>query len=204
MHDGDDGRSKPGQAAAMPVFPATGRHALRKGRVSIPGQFYLLTTTTHHRQRWFMDPTRAQIASRVIHSASTWGDARLFAWVLMPDHWHGLLQLGNESLARVVNRFKASVTRSLRVSGAMDDRVWDRSFHDHAMRADEDIRQAARYIVANPIRAGLATKALEYPCWHAIWLEPPEQPVGARARAIPLLLSSLTHPKRQHRPPAGS
>jgi REP element-mobilizing transposase RayT len=161
----------------MPAFPATGRRALRQGRVSIPGQLYLLTTTTHRRQRLFMDPARARITSGVIHSALTWGEARLFAWVLMPDHWHGLLQLGNEPLARVINRFKANVTRALHASRATNQRVWDRSFHDHALRADEDVRQAARYIVANPIRAGLAKSALDYPYWNAIWLAPDTPPL---------------------------
>ncbi len=154
----------------MPAFPIIGRHALRHGRVSIPGQIYLLTTTTHHRQRLFIDPAHARIASRAIHTTSTWGDARLLAWVLMPDHWHGLLQLDNEPLARVMNRFKGNLTRALNTSLGVRQRIWDRSFHDHALRADEDVRQAARYIVANPIRAGLAKSAWDYPYWNAIWL----------------------------------
>jgi REP element-mobilizing transposase RayT len=161
----------------MLAFPANGRRALRHGRVSIPGQIYLLTTATHNRQRLFLDPARAQIASGVIHAASTWGDARLLAWVLMPDHWHGVLQFGNEPLARAMNRFKGNFTRALNTSLAIHERVWDRSFHDRALRADEDVRQAARYIVANPIRAGLAKNALDYPYWNAIWLDPGTQPL---------------------------
>jgi REP-associated tyrosine transposase len=156
----------------MTAFPTIGRRALRQGRASIPGQIYLLTTTTHHRQRLFVDPERARIASRVIHLPSTWSDAYLLAWVLMPDHWHGLLQLGNEPLARVMNRFKGNLTRALNPSLAVSRRIWDRSFHDHALRADEDVRQAARYIVTNPIRAVLAKSALGYPYWNAIWLDP--------------------------------
>lgn len=118
---------------------------------------------------------RARVACQIIHSNSTWGDTRLLAWVLMPDHWHGLLQLRDEPLARVMNRFKGNVTRALHASCLMDQRIWDRGFHDHALRADEDVRQAARYIVANPIRAGFAQSALDYPYWNAVWLDP-EQP----------------------------
>ena len=167
---GADGTS--GQHGCMPFFPANGRRALRQGRVSTPGQIYLLTTTTRHRRRLFAEPACARIVSQVIHADSTWGDALLLAWVLMPDHWHGLLQLGNEPLARVMNRFKANVTRALHAACAMDERIWDRSFHDHALRADEDVRQAARYVVANPLRAGLAKSALDYPYWNAFWLHP--------------------------------
>ncbi len=81
----------------------------------------------------------------------------------MPDHWHGLLQLDDEPLGRVVNRFKAGVTRALHASYGRDGRNWDRSFHDHALRADEDVRRVARYIVANPLRAGLIDNVLDYP-----------------------------------------
>lgn len=159
-------------AAHMPTFPIIGRIALRQGCVSIPGQIYLLTTTTYRRQRLFADPTRARIASGVTHAVSTWGDARLLAWVLMPDHWHGLLQLGSEPLARVMNRFKGNLTRALNASLDPLPRIWDRGFHDHALRVDEDVRRAARYIVANPVRAGLARNAMDYPYWNAIWLDP--------------------------------
>ncbi len=153
----------------MVCFPHTGRRALRKGRVSIPGQGYLVTVVTHDRRRLFLDPQQARVACRIIHADASWGDARLLAWVLMPDHWHGLIKLGDESLARVVGRFKAQVTRALHASGTVDGRVWDRSFHDHALRVDEDVRVAARYVVANPTRAGLVTSALDYPYWNAIW-----------------------------------
>jgi hypothetical protein len=38
------------------------------------------------------------------------------------------------------------------------------------LRRDENIRQAARYIVANPVRAGLVRRAADYPYWDCIWL----------------------------------
>ena len=144
---------------------------LRRGRLSIPHQVYLLTTVTRHRQCLFADPGCARVASRVIHAASTWADSRLLAWVLMPDHWHGLLQLGEEPLARVMNRFKAGVSRALHESCGLEEPPWDRSFHDHALRVDDDIRGAARYIVGNPVRAGLVDSVLAYPYWDTVWLD---------------------------------
>lgn len=139
--------------------------------MSIPGQMYLLTTVTRHRACLFADLACARVASRVIHAASTWADSRLLAWVLMPDHWHGLLQLGNEPLGRIMNRFKACASRALHESCGLDGSPWDRSFHDHALRVDEDIRLVARYIVANPMRAGLVDSVLAYPYWDAVWLD---------------------------------
>lgn len=99
-----------------------------------------------------------------------WGDARVHAWVLMPDHWHGLLQLGDrDGLPMVMNRFKALSAKAMRRKDG-EAPVWARGYHDHALRQDEDVREAARYIVANPLRAGIVSHLLDYPYWNAAWL----------------------------------
>ncbi len=138
---------------------------------------YLLTTVTRRRERLFADPSSARVLSRLIHAASTWADSRLLVWVLMPDHWHGLLQLGDEPLGRVMNRFKACASRVLHESCGLDGSLWDRSFHDHALRADEDIRAVARYVVANPVRTGLVDSVFDYPYWNAVWLDRDAPPI---------------------------
>ena len=48
--------------------------------------------------------------------------------------------------------------------------VWQRGFYDHAIRREENLRNVARYIVANPLRAGLVQQIGDYPLWDAIWL----------------------------------
>jgi len=50
-------------------------------------------------------------------------------------------------------------------------RLWDRGVHDHALRSDESLRAVARYIVLNPVRAGLVRKVGLYPFWDAVWLD---------------------------------
>ena len=48
--------------------------------------------------------------------------------------------------------------------------IWQAGYYDHALRIEEDIQTVARYIVANPIRAGLVQKIADYPHWDAVWL----------------------------------
>lgn len=149
----------------------SGYRHLRKGRWSESGRIYLVTTTTLGRARYFEDWRLACRASVVIDSIDTWQPhARLLCWVLMPDHWHGLVQLaGTASLAKAVGLVKGRSSRAVgRETGGKS--VWAAGFHDRGIRRDDDLREVARYIVANPVRAGLVTRVGHYPYWNSIWL----------------------------------
>ena len=137
--------------------------ALRKGRYSAPGGYYFITAVTKGRVPWFKHASHARAASRTFHDEKLAGYGRTLAFVVMPDHIHWLLELEGE-LSEAVRLYKALV--SVRVG----ERLWQRGFHDHAIRREEDLRAAARYLVANPLRAGLADKIENYPYWNAVWL----------------------------------
>ncbi|MCC8538711.1 transposase [Xanthomonas axonopodis pv. poinsettiicola] len=149
---------------------APGHRALRHGRHSVPSCCYLLTTATWQRRAVFADWGLAATACRAF-TAATPSDATLLAWVLMPDHAHFLMQLGHVAvLADAVSRMEACSARAVNVQRQSSAPVWGRSYHDHALRTDDDLRVAARYIVANPLRAGLVTRIGDYPFWNAVWL----------------------------------
>ena len=75
-----------------------------------------------------------------------------------------------DGLAGVVCRLKSASARSTNAALGRSGAVWARAFHDHALRCDEDLLALARYIVANPVRAGLVRRVGDYPFWNAIWL----------------------------------
>lgn len=141
----------------MPTaMPTRGHRELRKGRVSLPHQAYLVTTVCHDRQTVFANSILAGAAMEVLSSPAAWPHATAQAWVLMPDHWHGLVGLsGDESLSRVMQRLKSSVTQQVRKASGGELPLWQRGFHDHALRREESVTAAARYIFENPVRAGV-------------------------------------------------
>lgn len=151
---------------------APGHRALRAGRTSQPDGIYLVTFTTHARRPIFHDFPLARAACATFSNSAARESATLLAWVLMPDHFHGLLRLdGERPLSKVVQHMKSAATKACRHRQPAIV-VWARAFHDHALREEEDLRHAARYLVANPIRAGLVERAHDYPFWNAVWLSP--------------------------------
>ncbi|WP_114279007.1 REP-associated tyrosine transposase [Thioalbus denitrificans] len=142
------------------------------GRRSIPGQAYVITTVTHHRQPIFLDYRLGRLVVMEMRKLHAAGDATTMAWVLMPDHLHWLFQLGEgQTLGNVLRQVKARSAHRIRHQIGGSGPVWQRAYHDHALRRDEDARTVARYVLANPLRAGLVDSLAEYPLWDAIWLQ---------------------------------
>lgn len=145
--------------------------ALRRGRWTQPGQIYLVTFTTHRRAPLFQPWPPGWIAARAIVDPRLWQSSVLLAWVLMPDHWHGLVSLGDEhDLPSTIRGLKANTARYVRQAAPHVARVWASGYHDHALRSEEDMLEIARYIVLNPVRAGLVRRIRDYPFWDAVWL----------------------------------
>lgn len=144
---------------------------LRKGRFSEAGRAYLVTTITHGREPLFSDLLSGRIVVRAMMHLDGQGKTQTWAFVVMPNHFHWLFSLGDQSsLPRVMHAAKGysglSINRLLGRKGP----VWQEGYHDHAVRGEEDLRELARYVVANPIRAGLVEKIGEYSHWDASWL----------------------------------
>ncbi|RMN39379.1 hypothetical protein ALQ64_03732 [Pseudomonas cannabina] len=92
------------------------------------------------------------------------------AWVIMPDHIHWLLQLNGQSLSRVVQRVKSKSAIAINRAKCCSGPFWQSGFHDTSIRTEDSLVNYARYVVANPVRAGLVKSVRDYPLWDAIWL----------------------------------
>jgi REP element-mobilizing transposase RayT len=84
----------------------------------------------------------------------------------MPDHLHLLVSPKETNLIDFIRRWKSYAANRLNKSGYKEP-CWQRSFYDHALRKDEDIRTIAEYIVHNPVRKQIIKHWREYPySWH--------------------------------------
>ncbi|ALS99245.1 REP-associated tyrosine transposase [Lacimicrobium alkaliphilum] len=144
-------------------------NALRKGRHTMEGGEYLITTTTQNRFPFFTDFYLTYQAVYAWLNATPDG-CEWLCWVMMPDHFHGLLKLHHVPLGKVVKCCKGASARRVNQCINRNGRVWQPAYHDRALRAEEDRINIARYIVANPLRAGLVRKIGDYPFWDSVWL----------------------------------
>ena len=146
-------------------------HALRTGRVSEPGRAYLLTAVTLERKPVFNDWQLARLLIAEMRHAHESKTVESLAWVVMPDHLHWLIELGDTPMKALRQRINSRSAIAINKSSDLyNGKLWQRGFHDRALRREEDMQAIARYIVANPLRAGLVKRIGDYPLWDAIWL----------------------------------
>lgn len=155
------------------AFMARGHSRLRRGRASLVGHAYHVTFTTQDRLPVFDDFFAACAAARCF--AAPHPCCEPLAWVLMPDHAHYLLQLGRYgALDAAVRSLKGRSARAVNLELSRSGTLWACAYYDRALRKEDDLRAVARYIIGNPVRAGLVTRLGDYPFWDAEW-------VGGRA-----------------------
>ena len=148
-----------------------GSRQLRKGRYSESGRIYLITSVTQDRRRAFDDFRVGRLLVRELAAEEARQDLKSLAFVVMPDHLHWLIQLcDGADLSTCVRRTKSLSAREINRYSNSSGRFWQDGFHDRALRRDEDLVNAARYVVANPLRAGLVKSLRHYPLWDAIWV----------------------------------
>jgi REP element-mobilizing transposase RayT len=166
---------------------------LRKGRVSLDGQAYLVTSVTLNRLPIFADYRLGRVLVNVMREYAEKGDVESHAFIVMPDHFHWLFTLSGEcTLSKLIGQVKGATTYRVgqiiapegaptecincrsgfsRDGSGRDNRIWQKGFHDRALRRDEDVRTVARYTVMNPVRAGIVSRIWDYPLWDAVWVD---------------------------------
>jgi putative transposase len=138
---------------------------LRRGRFSQNNQIYHITTSTLNRLPIFLSFDIAHIMVNVLKNSDALNHTQTLSFVVMPDHIHWLFQLNlNQTLPHLIQRVKSVSAH------ALGQTIWQAGYYDHAIRKDEDIQAIARYIIANPVRAGLVKKVGDYAHWDAAWM----------------------------------
>ena len=93
-------------------------------------------------------------SARFYHAQHKWFPALL---LLMPDHLHMLVSFGRgPAITKIIAAWK-------RYAATKHGVVWQDGFFEHRLRAEESIEEKGRYILQNPVRAGLVCEAAEWP-----------------------------------------
>jgi len=142
----------------------------RRKSVRLPEEVYRtdhqpfsITIGTSPRQPVFQDLAFGRACVEELDRVRQQTGHPIFAYCLMPDHVHLLVAATEDvSLPQFIQRWKSVCYKRWREAGG-ERSFWQRSFYERAIRQKEDLRGVARYILMNPVRAGLVEDFLAYP-----------------------------------------
>jgi REP element-mobilizing transposase RayT len=93
---------------------------------------------------------------------------RLSAWVFLPDHWHAMVYPPHPlTISRVMEAIKDSATKRLNHARGEGGLLWQPRFFDRALRTVREYHEKVQYIHLNPVKAGLASRAEDWP-WSSV------------------------------------
>jgi putative transposase len=124
---------------------------------------YFVTFCTFDRRDVFSEIETAQFVLSQFRRTSRRRKFAILAYCLMPDHVPLLVEgvAANSDFRGFIKNLKQSSGQ--RHAAGVKEPLWQEGYYDRVLRPDDDARNVARYIVENPVRAGLVRSATEYP-----------------------------------------
>ena len=100
---------------------------------------------------------------KLLHGALTRYEVKLYAYCLMPNHFHLLVTPKSAAdLSKMMQWLMTSHVRRYHQHYKTSGHVWQGRFKSFIVKDDDHFLTVARYIEANPVRAGLVPSALEW------------------------------------------
>jgi len=141
----------------------------RQPRTQFPGAFYHVMSRGNEKREIFLEPVDRQIFLRVLKSVILQYGWLCYAYCLMNNHYHLLLQTPSPNLSDGMKYLNGVYSQQFnreydRVGHLMQGRYFSRliEFESHLL-------ELSRYIVLNPVRAGLCQRVQdwEWTSYHA-------------------------------------
>jgi len=123
---------------------------------------YFLTFCTFNRQPHFVESAHVTLVRTQIERAAVDQGMAITAYCYMPDHVHLLVegQSDNSDCREFISRAKQY--SGFHYQATFGKRLWQRYGYERTLRGEEATVSVARYILENPVRAGLVERIDEY------------------------------------------
>jgi putative transposase len=124
---------------------------------------YFVTICACRRKPWFADADQANWLTAQISPFFEPRHFAVIAYCVMPDHLHLVLEgtSPDADLRETVRLWKLRTAFAWRVR--TESQLWQQGFHDRVLREDDDTGGVVRYVLENPVRAGLVGVVSDYP-----------------------------------------
>ncbi len=117
------------------------------------GNTYFITAVTNNRKKILIEHHDLFVDSLIKYKEKL--RFSLIAWVVLPDHFHMIIDPGENDLSLVMQKLKLSFSKKFRyISNETKGHIWQSRFWDHIIRNQSDMNNHIDYIHYNPVKHG--------------------------------------------------
>jgi putative transposase len=129
-----------------------------------PSRIFFATTKTSMGKRLLQSERNAGLLIDVLRSLVAERRFKLHDFVIMPDHVHLLIEVAGETtIEKAMQLIKGRLSYRLSHEFGYKGDVWQRGYTEVRVMNQQNFEAHRAYIAENPIKAGLAASAEEYP-----------------------------------------
>ena len=127
-------------------------------RSAYPGGYFHVGTRGNNKQAIFLDGTDRYWFLEMLGKAVVRYEWSVYAYCLMTNHYHSVLQIPEGGLSEGMCELNGGYARWSNIRHGRCDHLFGRRFSSREITTEEYLLEACRYVVLNPVRAGLVER----------------------------------------------
>lgn len=128
----------------------------------IPGSYYHIYNRGHNGANIFYESANYDFFLRQFKKYIAGKHAKVIAYVLMPNHYHFLLQVTTSDFSHAMQNFSISFVKAMNKRYSLTGALFQGAFQAKLVEKDEYLLHLSRYIHLNPVTTGLVESPEEW------------------------------------------
>jgi REP element-mobilizing transposase RayT len=154
--------AKPVPGTSVSRAGGYGRQMPRPPRIQAPGATYHVTTRGNRRHEIFIDARDRLRFLQLLEQVVEVFGWRCHAYCLMTNHYHLLVQTSGADISQGMHRLNGVYAKWFNWRHGYEGHLFERRFHGELVEGHVHLLELTRYIVLNPVRAGITGTASEW------------------------------------------
>lgn len=131
----------------------------RPPRIQVAGAFYHLTARGNNQRSIYLDDRDRERFLGLFEQVAKPLSWRCHTFCLMGNHYHFLVETPEANLAEGMFRLNGGYARSFNGRHGRRGHLFEKRYHSVLIERESHLLEACRYVVLNPVRAGLCDTA---------------------------------------------
>ena len=118
-----------------------------------PGASYFVTSVVKDREKIFLSEKECKLLMVTMQFYKYYLDYKIYAFVIMPDHIHAIIQPREEfNISVIMNKIKGNFGNNYNKIVGKQGKVWQSRFYDEGITNMKELMEKIQYIHNNPVR----------------------------------------------------